>query len=367
MAESTPSEPRDPGAPNKPGEIDPDLIKLARARPRVGVITAAGLVALCAVFLVRLAPDRRFAGQGAPVPVAVGDVLAGKIASDQLIEVPAEPVVSHAIRTTKGRGSFGLRVAPVRATGDRLWIVVSGDGWGPASPTRYAGRLRRLDDLALAPSVRSWAAAHPRPVFATAAALRAGLAGGTVATVTGEPVTPADRDAVALDIVATDAAVIAASINERLPDAAAWRAALGQAGITPARSEVLDPALGQLRFHVAAGVAATTAKLEAAGLWAARVEPVTRHHETTWGALRTASPPGLTLDGAPVADAQIDLIGLYVARGIPGDAYALVTGERPEDYWYVMPITVGLAVILLVFAWALVRAVRRDVLPPRPA
>src|SRR6185503_13744533 len=95
MAESTPHderseaaaggpEPRasgpDPGAPIAPDQIDPELIKLARARPRVGVITAAGLVFLCIVFLWRLGPDRRFAGSGAePRPVRVADVLAGQV------------------------------------------------------------------------------------------------------------------------------------------------------------------------------------------------------------------------------------------------------------------------------------------------
>ena len=65
-----------------------------------------------------------------------------------------------------------------------------------------------------------------------------------------------------------------------------------------------------------------------------------------------------------IPDVQLDLVGLYVARAIPSDAYALITSERPPDYWHVLPVTIGLALIGLVFAWALVRAVRRDLLPP---
>src|SRR5690606_4608409 len=111
-----------------------------------------------------------------------------------------------------------------------------------------------------------------------------------------------------------------------------------------------------------------TKKLEAANLWAARVEPITRHHETTWATLQASATQGtLQLDGQTVPDAAVDLVGLYVARDIPAGAYAVIVGENPQDYWYVMPITVALAVILLLFAWALVRAVRRDVLPPRAA
>jgi hypothetical protein len=59
-------------------------------------------------------------------------------------------------------------------------------------------------------------------------------------------------------------------------------------------------------------------------------------------------------------------VGVYTARAIPEDAYALLVGELPDDYWYVMPITVTLAIIGLLFLWALVRAVRRDLLPTRP-
>jgi hypothetical protein len=376
MAEPTPNEPGsvaagrgpDPGAPIARDQIDPDLVKLARARPRVGLITAAGLVFLSIVFLWRLGPDRRFAGSGAePRAVTVADVLAGKVDTDQLVVVTAEPVVSRAIRATKAAGSLGFRIVPVRGAGDRLWLAVSGDGWEPPATAGYAGRLRRLDDLPFATAVRGHAAEHPRPVFATPSAMRAGFATGTVATVAGDTVRPGDGDKVALEMIDPAASTIAASFNDRLPDTAAWRAALERAGITPSSTGAPDPAVGQVRFQVAAPVSTTTTKLETAGLWAARIEPVTRRYETTWSALRTSSPAGLTFSGASLPDAQIELVGLYAARAIPDDAYALVTGESPEDYWYVMPITVALAAILLVFAWALIRAVRRDLVPARAA
>ncbi len=369
MAESTPIEQRDPGAPIARGQIDPDLVKLPRPQPKIGMITAAGVVALCLVFLVRLGPDRRFAGHSAePAVVTTGDILAGKVETDTLIGVAAEPLVGQAIRATKAPGIPGLRVVPMRGSGERLWVVVSGDGWDAPAPVGYVGRLRRLDDLVFAEATRQYASDHPRPVFAVAAAVRAGLATHTVTTVAGDSVTLADSDLVALDRVEAEAAVIVASFNDRLPDAAAWLAALHRAGVTPQTTDAPDPALGEVRFHVAQPVAATTAQLEAAGLWAARIEPVTHHYDTTWGALRKSPPTGLDLGaGAPVPDAQLDLIGLYVARGIPADAYAVVTGEIPDDYWYVLPITVALAAILLIFAWALVRAVRRDLVPARAA
>jgi hypothetical protein len=365
---TTPAGERDPGAPIAPGEIDPELIKLSRTRPKIGVITAVGVVFLCAMYLVRLGPDRRFAGSSTtPAAVPVADIVAGKVATEQLVTISAEPLVSHAIRVTRSKGTLGLRVVPVRGTADRLWLVVSGDGWDPPQTRGYVGRLRKLDDLPLAPAAHSYADQHPRPVFASAAAARAGFTSGRVATVGGDSVAIADGDAIALDVVDAGAATIAASFNDRLPDTAAWRSALAAADIAPTATAEPDTALGQVRFTVAASVATTTSRLETAKLWAARVEPITRHYQTTWGTLRRSSPAGLDLGGAVVPDDQIDLIGLHVVRGIPGDAYAVVGGEQPDDYWYVMPITIALAAILLVFAWAGVRAIRRDLMPSRAA
>jgi hypothetical protein len=358
----------DLGAPIAPGAIDPELVKLARLRPRIGIITAAGLVFLGIVFLIRLGPDRRFAGSsGRPTAATVADILAGKVETEQLVTVTAEPVVSHAIRATVAKGTLGLRLVPARGTGDRLWFVVSGDGWDPPQLDGYTGRLRKLDDLAFAEAVHGYADGHPRPMFASAAAVRSGFASGRVATVAGDSVALADGDAVALDVTDPNAATIAAAFNERLPDTAAWRAALDRAGLAPTATGAPDTALVQIRFTVAASVATATARLESARLWAARVEPVTRHYTTTWAALRKSPPAGLDVGGATLPDDQIDLLGLYIARGIPHDAYALVTGESPDDYWYVMLITVALVAIVLVFAWALIRAIRRDLVAPRPA
>ncbi|HEX3478173.1 MAG TPA: hypothetical protein VHT91_24295 [Kofleriaceae bacterium] len=375
MAEPTPPSPAaapsaelDPGAPIARDAIDPELIKLARHRPRVGIITAAGLVFLAVLFLIRLDPDRRFAGSRAqPATATVADVLAGKVATEQLVSVAAEPLVSSAIRVTPARGTSGLRLAPARGTADRLWLVASGDGRDRLQPADHVGRLRKLDDLAIAAAAHDYADQHPRPVFASAAAVRSGFASGRVATVAGDAIAIADGDAIALDIVDPGAATIAAAFNERLPDVAAWRAALDGAGLTPTATGTPDAALGQVRFTVAASVSATTARLETARLWAARVEPIPRHFQTTWAALRRSPPAGLDVGGTILPDDQIDLVGLYVARGIPAGAYALVAGESPDDYWYVMPITVALAAIVIVFAWALIRAIRRDLLPARTA
>jgi hypothetical protein len=344
--------------------IDPDLIKLRRTKLKVGMITAAGLVFLCVYFLIKLGPDRAFSGSGQPTQVLVADVLGDHVSTDSYVKLTAEPLISHAIRTTQAKGNLGLRVVPARGTGERLWLVVSGDGWEAPAEGAYVGRLRKLSELSFAGAVRDYASEHPRPMFATAAAIRAGFATNRVTTVTGDAMALADSDQVAFDVVDPNAAIIVGTFEPSVPTAEAWHKALVASGIAIA-SETPTPT--NVRFEIAMpnAVATVTTKLEGAKLVASRVESVTHHNTTTWGALRGSAPAGFTIGTTTIPDAQLDLVGLYVARAIPSDAYALMIGDRPDDYWYVLPITIALAAIGLVFAWALVRAVRRDLMPTR--
>jgi hypothetical protein len=361
MAESP-----DDGAPIARDAIDPALVRLSRPRPKIGVVTAAGLVFLCGYFLVRLNADRRFSGAGDEAErVAVAEVIAGNVSSDKFVKLEAtELVMSHAIRTSTNKTGLGLRVAPVRSTGEHLWVAMSGDGWEKPQLGAYTGRLRKLRDLPFAPSLAAYAKDHPRPVFATTQSVRTAFGTGKIASVTGDTVDIRDGDRVAFDTVDPNTMIIVATFGERLPTAAVWATELGKAGVIIGTQH--DANDYTIRFDVAGDSATITSKLQAANLWApARLEPMTHHYETTWAKLKGSSPAGFVVDGATIPDPQIDLVGLYVSREIPSDAYALITDERPEEYWYVLPITIALAAIGLVFAWALVRAVKRDLLPTR--
>jgi hypothetical protein len=364
----------EPEAPIAKDAIDPELVKLRRPPPKIGMLTAAGVVFLCGYFLLALGPDRRFAGRGeAPARASIADIAAGKLGDDAFVEVDAELHISQAIRVATQRGGLGMRVAPVRGSQDKLWIVLSGDGWDPPAPSAYAGRLRPLDELPLAPALSEHAAAHPRPRFALASAVRAGFATGKITGVDGDVLVPRDGDRVGFDVTDPDAAVLVAALNPRLPTVAAWTQALADAGIALTGPPPAEPppssqaATLTVRFELRApGVLASLPRmLEQHELWAARVEPVVTHHETTWGALKASGPTGFTVGGTTIPDTQLDLVGVYIARGIPSGAHALLTGERPQDYWYVLPVTIVVGVILLLFAWGFVRAVKRDLLPAR--
>lgn len=357
------------GAPIPRDAIDPELVKLRRPPAKIGMVTAAGIVLLCAVFWFRLGDDRRFGGSSpTPAAVAIGDVLAGKVATEQLVSFTAEPMMGHAILASTRKGASGLRVVPVRGTGDRMWLVLSGDGEdAPASEQPlYTGRLRPLSDLPFARDIGAYLASNPRPVFAPPAAIRAAIAAGTLRTVSGDEVALRDSDELSVDVIDLQASTLIASINERYPDVAAWTAALTTAGIT-ATPQPAQSNSEVARFAVAASVATTAAQLQKAGLWSARVEPVLRSHRGTWAQLKASSPAALTIGTASIPDEQIDLVGAFVAKDLPAETYALVTSEAPADYWYVRPISIALLVLGALFTWILVRAVRRDLLPPKAA
>lgn len=365
MADDAKPAEREPGAPIAKDELDPELIKLGRARPKIGALTAAGVVFLSLFFLLKLGADRRFSSNDdTPTPVTVADLASGNVDEDAFVSVPAEPLMAHAIRAQTAKNSVGLRVVPVRGSGQKLWLVLPGDGWAQPTMGPYVGRVRALADLPFAGVIEDFVAAHPRPLFATAAAVRAGFATNKVKMVSGDEVRVADHDRIGFDVVEPGSAVVVAAYNERLPNLAAWTKALGDAGIAISGSGRDDHERAFFDVAQEDAVATTATKLEAAGLWAARVDPVTHHHETTWRALKHSGPAGFTIAGLMIPDDQLDLIGLYVVRDIPAGAYAVITGEDPQDYWYVLPVAIAVGLIGLLFAWALVRAVR-ELLPAR--
>jgi hypothetical protein len=240
--------------------------------------------------------------------------------------------------------------------------VLPGDGYGEPNTAGYVGRLRPLADLPIADSIEQFLAANPRPMFAPASAVRAGFATGKVTTVAGDTISVRDSDRVGFEVEDPGSASVICTLNERHADAAACGKALADAGVIVSGPGQTGREQARFAVTTADAVATTRTKLEGAKLWGMSVEATTQHHETTWGKLKGSAPSGFTVDAVTVPDAQLDLIGIYVVRAIPDGAFALIGGERPADYWYVLPVSILVILIGLLFAWAGVRAVKRDLL-----
>lgn len=383
-----------PIRPLGPGEIDPELISLPRSRARIGPLLALSVVVFSVYIMARIADDLAFSRQG-PEPVDVASattLLAGDDLDNRFVRMRAVPDRASAARVTTSAATQGSRLAPVQGTGDRLWLMVDGNVWSATIRYEevYTGRLRRLDDLPFAGELRGHVDQRPpAPRFFTPEAARAALAegAGTVTLPSGDTVAPAADTPVHVYETAGDRVLIEVLATERLPDPATWAAALAELGLVAPDAEPVHGPMGTWVFTariagdvghagapegeagsagdgettsvIAGGIADAIADIEAALLDAklvtARVLPIESVHETTWGAL-AAGDGALLVDGAPVPWGQISWISASAPRDVPADAWVLVADERPETYWYVLPLFVVLALAALLFLWALARA-----------
>jgi hypothetical protein len=359
---------REPGAPIPKDEIDPELVSL-RPRTQIGMVTAFSVVAFCVYLALRLWPDFRFAGEGAPEEVTVADLAAGKVAEDSHVTVAVELERAAAVRVKQSAGVPGLRVVPAVGGGDRVWIVLDGDGWtAPREGGRYTGRLRRLSELPFDGSFLGHVRKHPSPRHVTAEELRRALTTGTteMTAITGDRFTAAEGDLVEIISIDPDAVIVAASFGERQPDIETWTAALASAGLidpfAPPRTADDDMVWFDVKRP---GALATASKaLEEAGLWAARVEPVTRRDRASWREV-SASDAGVTVGGATLPWSIVDVAAVRAARPVPGDPWVVIVGESPDRYWYIRPLYAVIAIFAVLFAWALVRTARRELLSPK--
>lgn len=353
----------EPGAPLAPGQLDPELVNLKQARRPVGAIAAACLVVLAVFLAVQLIPDLRFARRAdAPRIIDVQDADAAGIrtSDDEFVELRRRVSYGRALRVRSTTGSLGMRLTPVLGTGGKVWVAQPGSGYGEPTDGVYRGRARGLDDIAFGAALRARAAGTPVPMYVRTAAWRTAAPGAPLPSLDGEQVRPRGADVVELDEVVADQARIIATFTERLPDVAAWTAALTSAGLA------LDPAppssTGRSATFIArlpGGQAAVAAKLDAAQLWGAIAEPITETRRSTVDELR-ANPAAL----GPGAVDRDGLLRVWTPMPVPADAVVIIMGEAPGDYWYVLPVAIGLAIIALLFAWATVRALRRDWLRP---
>ena len=59
----------------------------------------------------------------------------------------------------------------------------------------------------------------------------------------------------------------------------------------------------------------------------------------------------------------VDVAAVWAPRPVPDGARVILSDEAPADFWLVRPLYAVLAVLALLFVWALWRAVRRDFWP----
>ncbi len=375
MAESRDSSTAQESAPRPSGagaprsnDLDPELISLSVARRTVGPLLSLSIIGFCIVIMVRLRADLQFSRQSnTPTQIAdVSSLARGEVGDNSFVAVQAMPDHSLVFRVAISEADYGNRAAPVVGTDGKVWIMVPATPWTLATAYThiYSGRVRHLADMPFFTRLREFVASQPpTPHFVDARAVRAALEAGAgdVANPFGDNVAVTSTTALIISENVAGRALVQAFKCESYPDRAAWEVALTGAGILPEGITPIDddPELITYEVPAPAGVDQVKARLAEARLFRARASVVVRPHETRWSELGT-SAAGLAIGTTVVPWEDLSSMAILTIPSVHSDALVLMTGERPDTYWYILPLYIVLAFFILLFGWALVRYFRRD-------
>jgi hypothetical protein len=348
--------------------LDPELIALGRPPARVGPLLSLSIIVLCGYLMISLRADLRFAREG-ETPRDVTDrtqLVTDEDLRDRFVRAQLVPDRSFAAQIARGETGVGdHRVAPVLGAEDKIWLYVDSNPWTAEIDYQeiYRGRLRRARDLPFFAELGAYLARHePVPRHVEAEAVRAALAAGAgrVDAPAGDVLPIGAETAVVVTELVRDRVRLAALATDERPDAATWTAALVGAGVIAPGTVPVAETDRLWRFDAAApsGADAVRAALAAAKLFAVTVEPVVHRARGAWGDLRVDGD-GLRLGVGPAVPwADVQSVTVAVPHGLPDDAVVLLTEDRPAAYWYVVPLYALLALFVLLFGWALWRALR---------
>lgn len=151
------ADPAAEGAPIPQDAVDPELLRLPRPRLRRHPVLALAVVALGGLVLLRLQGDLRYALQPA-TPVDKGEARALRLDLEPggFIALRAEPDLRNALHFEARGERARSQLFRVIGSGSRLFVVTPGLDARDDFQPRFAGRLRRFDDLPYAESVRAY-------------------------------------------------------------------------------------------------------------------------------------------------------------------------------------------------------------------
>ena len=356
-----------------PDEFDPELYSLKRKRAGIGPVLAATVALLCAYMLWTLRADFGYALADKQAR-DFGDAAAayrtgGSVADNAYVSLSGRADLQGP-GWLRGKQAIGYRVMPLLGSSGRLWIHVSDDSRAgpPVYDLGYSGRTRRIDDLAFRDELDAYVQTLPaQPHWISAEALAGGAGKAQLRDVHGDLLTLAPDTPVELDERVAGVALVTAYPNDTIKDEAGARAALVAAGLTPA-ANLARKTDRSWTFEVAApdGLPGVRATISKASLYAAMAsdsvsEQIVRH-AGSWKDV-SYDPAGQQIklsDGRSVPLSSVASLIARVKPSLPADAAILLTDEKPDDFWYVLPLYGLLVLVLGLMVWATVRALRSD-------
>ncbi|HEX6838678.1 MAG TPA: hypothetical protein VF334_19005 [Polyangia bacterium] len=350
-----------PDEPGAPPTDDDDLATLAPAPRGKSPLVAAAVIALACVIGWHLRDDVRYAFLSrTPADLGEARSLATRGAAledNRYVSVAGQAERRYALYLEpKG---VRPRQTVFRVLGAPHGLFVVADGADNVHPTeRWSGRLRRFDAMPYAPSLRRYYGTETEVTrYLALDALKAALSGGGDVQLRdrmGEPLAVAPSQNVVVDVAYPGELKVYLS-KDKLPSLADARHELDRMGLSPSAGEETKD---EFVFIVPMPEAR---KNEIVGKLSDKEMPFQPHEERY-----TVTRGELHLDGdtlqvgarAQAPWAQIVAVGVPAPVEIGPDAFILVEGEAPAQFWWA-PLILALLVAFAAFnVWYLVRAIR---------
>jgi len=345
-------------------ELDPELIKLPRAKTRIRPIMAMAVIGICLTLGWRLSSDLRFSRLGDPQRIDDAQAL-NSDNENQFVELTLRPDRPQALRVIPNRATSGQVIVPVLGSQGRMWILLPATPWGGSADDTsevYRGRLSRLDDMDFYDSLRERVAketAALRPIALDKVRLALTSKVLEVSDVSGDKYTLAPTTAVQVEEVASQKVRILAVATDPYRDQASWSLALQNAGLLPPAMAPVTSTPSSWTFDVPApaGLDAVNAALRENKLFAAVASEIRSVRVGTWADLELDG--GDILMGVAAPGMVIQNISVSAPPLVAKGAFLLDTTEAPGTYWYVIIIVLALAAFGMIFLSALAQSIRR--------
>jgi hypothetical protein len=349
----------EPAAP--PGnDVDDELASLAPSPRGKNPLVAAAVIALAVIIGWHLRDDVRYAFSSR-TPANLGDAraLTATPGDNSYVTIAGQPERRYALYVEPRGVRARQTLFRLLGGGTRLFVRASETGDRSGIAERWTGRLRHFDAMSYAPSLRHYYATETEVTRNVAldglkAQLADGAAGAELRDRMGAPIAiGADTDVVVtVDYPGELKVYLGKDRFPSLPDA---RHELDRMGLQPSSG---DENKDEFAFIVPMPDAR---KNEIVGKLSDKELPFQPHQERFTVKRGELKLEGDTLQIGPRAKApwsQVESIGVPAPVTVGADAFILLEGEAPQQYWWA-PLILALLLAFGAFnVWYLVRTIR---------
>jgi hypothetical protein len=344
---------------------DDDLASLAPAPRGKNPLVAAAVVALAAVIGWHLVDDARYAF-ASRTPTDLGDArsLAARgaaLADNHYVTIAGQAERRYALYLEPKGVRARQTIFRVLGVAPGLFVVGADSGERSDLSERWTGRLRHFDAMSYAGSLRHYYATETEVTrYLALDALKAALLSGAadLRDRMGQPLGVASDQKVVVDVVYPGELKVYLS-KDKLPSLADARHELDRLGLTPSAGEETKD---EFVFIVPMPDAR---KNEIIGKLSDKEMAFQPHEErltVPFSRLREAYKGDELVfncdEPLKLRWAQVKAVGVPAPVTIGSDAFMLLEGDAPAQYWWA-PLLLALLVAFAAFnVWYLVRAIR---------